>query len=417
MTNPTGMQETFITKIEVQEVRGIQDFTIPLSEQERKHLIITGKNGSGKTSLLEAMKGFLDLVIEEQMLGGLIVQTQTVRAAFSNALSDKADEQILKNLSDRLKERFMPFTEETGLFIQFSGLESLFENYIKGNALLAYFGAKRIAEQQIPTGISKIDFEGRYKMSDRIGPAFIQHLVNLQAEKSFANEDGDTAAAQRIDQWFANFENRLRDIFQAPELRLQFDRKNYNFNIHENGSAPYTFATLPDGYSAIMSVLSELILRMQTHGGDALDMEGIVLIDEIETHLHIELQKKILPFLTDFFPKIQFIVTTHSPFVISSVSNAVVCDLEKRIVTEDLSGYSYEAIVESYFDSDQYSQRLKEKLRRYEHLVLNGKLSAPETSELSDLQHYFDRVPLVFAPELEVKLQQIKLRRLTHKMH
>ena len=45
------------------------------------------------------------------------------------------------------------------------------------------------------------------------------------------------------------------------------------------------------------------------------DVQGIALVDEIETHLHIDLQKKILPFLTNFFPKIQFIVTTHSPFV------------------------------------------------------------------------------------------------------
>lgn len=41
----------------------------------------------------------------------------------------------------------------------------------------------------------------------------------------------------------------------------------------------------------------------------------LFLVDEIETHLHVDLQKKVLPFLISFFPKIQFIVTTHSPFV------------------------------------------------------------------------------------------------------
>lgn len=399
MTNSSGMQETFITKIEVQEVRGIRDFTIPLSESERKHLIITGKNGSGKTSLLEAMR---DLFVKLMDKGQPIELSPGV--TFASA-------------SDFIAARSLSHSGE-GLMVSLS--QPVWQT-ARANRdakfLCTYFGAQRIIKPNVPSGIHKIEFKPHYDVTERVGPSFIQHLANLQADKSFANEDGDTAAAQRIDQWFSNFENRLRDIFQAPELRLQFDRKNYNFNIYENGSAPYTFATLPDGYSAIMSVLSELILRMQAHGGDALDMEGIVLIDEIETHLHIELQKKILPFLTDFFPKIQFIVTTHSPFVISSVSNAVVCDLEKRIVTEDLSGYSYEAIVESYFDSDQYSQRLKEKLGRYEQLALNGKLSEPETSELSDLQRYFDRLPLVFAPELEVKLQQIKLQRLTHKTH
>lgn len=62
--------------------------------------------------------------------------------------------------------------------------------------------------------------------------------------------------------------------------------------------------------------------------------QGIVLIDELETHLHIELQKKILPFLTKFFPNIQFIVTTHSPYILNSISNAKAYDLEKHVELE-----------------------------------------------------------------------------------
>ncbi|MEA2012738.1 MAG: AAA family ATPase, partial [Verrucomicrobiota bacterium] len=87
---------------------------------------------------------------------------------------------------------------------------------------------------------------------------------------------------------------------------------------------------LSDGYSSLLAVLTELILRMEAHNASNYDMQGVVLIDEIETHLHVELQKKVLPFLVSFFPKIQFIVTTHSPFILSSLSNAVICDLEKK---------------------------------------------------------------------------------------
>lgn len=69
--------------------------------------------------------------------------------------------------------------------------------------------------------------------------------------------------------------------------------------------------------------------------------EGIVLIDEIETHLHLELQKEILPFLTKLYPNIQFIVSTHSPFILSSVDNAVVFDLEnKTLVPNGLANLS-----------------------------------------------------------------------------
>ena len=49
---------------------------------------------------------------------------------------------------------------------------------------------------------------------------------------------------------------------------------------------------------------------------DTSKISGIVLIDEIDLHLHIEFQKEILPLLLKIFPKIQFIITTHSPFFI-----------------------------------------------------------------------------------------------------
>jgi predicted ATP-binding protein involved in virulence len=101
---------------------------------------------------------------------------------------------------------------------------------------------------------------------------------------------------------------------------LEFNYKNYSFTINHNGNK-FGFNQLSDGYSAIIDFVSDLILKMQTP--DSLtrfyEKEGIVLIDEIETHLHIELQRLILPFLTKVFPNIQFIVTTHSPFVLSSI--------------------------------------------------------------------------------------------------
>ena len=123
-------------------------------------------------------------------------------------------------------------------------------------------------------------------------------------------------------------------------------------------------------------------MRMEAYKTKSYDVQGVVLIDEVETHLHVELQKKVLPFLISFFPKIQFIVTTHSLFVINSIENAVICDLEKRIVTEDLSGYSYDTIIESYFNADKYSDVLKEKLEDYERLVQKENKNKSETEKL-----------------------------------
>jgi predicted ATP-dependent endonuclease of OLD family len=199
-------------------------------------------------------------------------------------------------------------------------------------------------------------------------------------------------------------------LFSNNNAKLEFDRKNYNFLIREDGKEHYNLKQLSDGYSAILDIVTELIMRMEEHKTKSYDVQGVVLIDEIETHLHIDLQKKVLPFLTSFFPKIQFIVTTHSPFVISSIDNAVICDLEKQFITTDLSGYSYDTIIESYFDADKYSTELKRKINRYEVLLSKEDLSEVEKTELTSLKQYLNEIPKFISDELAVKLQQIKLK-------
>lgn len=151
------------------------------------------------------------------------------------------------------------------------------------------------------------------------------------------------------------------------------------------------------------------MLRMGIDPIKIYDVEGIVLIDEIETHLHIELQKKILPFLAKVFPKIQFIVTTHSPFVLSSISNSIIYDLEKGLVTEDLSQYSYEALVESYFDVDQYSERLKMQFTELKDLSNKKQLSEEEKENYLRLKNEISQASKLFSEELLVAYQNLQL--------
>ena len=121
------------------------------------------------------------------------------------------------------------------------------------------------------------------------------------------------------------------------------------------------------------------------------------------------LQKIIFAFRTDFFPRVQFIITTHSPFILSSVKDAVIYDLETKTLTTDLSDYSYETLVESYFDVDKYSSEVKERVAEYEVLCKKTKLSDDEFLRKNDLKTELHSLPKFGAPELEVKLQQIEL--------
>ena len=369
-------QDVFITAIHIRKVRHIDGFTIPLSETERKHLIITGKNGSGKTSLLLAINYFFE--------HHLAILKDTAGSIFKNP----AIGGIRVNLSEKYSEEF----------------------------LIVLFESKRTANLHIPQGISKIDFKKKYQSTEKINNKFIQYIVNLKAERSFAKDDNDNETVTKIDTWFLNFENSLKVLFETDNLQLIFDRKNYNFYIQIPNREPFTLAQLSDGYSAVITILTELILRMEANGNRNYEQQGIVLIDEIETHLHVALQKKVLPFLCGFFRNIQFIVTTHSPFVLSSISNAVICDLEKReVISEDLSGYSYSALVESYFDVDKYSAKLKKNLARFEYLSEKDNLNDDEQDEYDNLQEYFDNLPKFNAKELECKLQQIELKKLSRR--
>lgn len=136
------------------------------------------------------------------------------------------------------------------------------------------------------------------------------------------------------------------------------------------------------------------------------DLPGIVLIDEIELHLHIAWQKKVLPFLIKVFPNLQFIVATHSPFVVSSIESAVIYDLEKKIMVENLSSYSYECLVESLFGTTAFSDVIGNKYGRYRELVEKDALrSVSEDEELIELIKYCQTIPFFVAEDIILDFQ------------
>lgn len=368
------MEDIFLTKIIINKVRHLSGLEIPLSETERKHLILTGKNGSGKTSVLEALRSGIDWSNNSQPL-------------FDPPISFK-----------KWGDQYITFFYS----IPHAPSESI--NYV-----FYYSGAKRSSDFKKPKGPSKIDYQQNYQIDENAGVEFLQHMVNITFDRLMAKEENDQETALGIDKWYSNFEKALKDIFEEESLKLEFDKREYNFNIISQGKEKFDFNTLSQGYSAILNVVTNLMMRMEGKGAKVYDVQGIALIDEIETHLHIALQKKILPFLTKLFPRIQFIVTTHSPFVLNSISNAVVYDLEKQILVDDMSGYSSEAIVESYFDYDKYSAEVKGKLSDYEQLVKKEIRTSKEEEQMEELTDYFEELPMFKADELAIKVNQIKL--------
>ena len=418
------MEEIFVTKVRINKVLHLENLEIPLSDTERKHLILTGKNGSGKTSVLKGIVTFLDSTLAELAS----ITENELNQYVHNALSGmKLHEELQKDPTQwgrrgQLAMRVLPALKE----IEEKYPVQLFSNsdlYNKNDGFqssvsskkftIKYFEAKRNPNYNKPENIQKIDLES-LKQKSRSNQEFLNYLVQLRTEKAFAFEEGNNEKVKEIDAWFSKFEKVLKIIFDTPELTYTFERSgfSYNFKLHIPNRVPFDFMTLSDGYAAVLDIVTELIMWMESKASQIYNLQGIVLIDEIETHLHIDLQKKILPFLTAFFPKIQFIVTTHSPFVLNSIDNAVIYDLEKQIRVEDLSGYSVEGIIEGYFDNEKYSESIKKKINEYEELMEKDILNDSQKDRLYFLDQYLEELPDFMSPELQVKIQQIKLAKL-----
>lgn len=95
------------------------------------------------------------------------------------------------------------------------------------------------------------------------------------------------------------------------------------------------FSILNDGYKDVIGIVSDIAYRMailnSSLGREILNKApGIILIDEIEVHLHPKCQQNILRTLKKIFPKVQFIVTTHSPMVVSAAEKNEAIELIKN---------------------------------------------------------------------------------------
>jgi predicted ATP-binding protein involved in virulence len=349
----------YLKSINIKKIRHLKNLNISLEANEIKHLIITGKNGSGKTSILEAISKILFV-------------------PFNNISSNKGENDLLE--------------------IKFD--ENILK--IKDNFIFGYLKDYRKLDLAISNGPNKnlVNDENDDKTY-----LFVQYLVNMKTEGLFAKQDGNIQESNKIDSWFRLFEGFLKKIFEDENLVLKFDYKKYDFIIELADKKSFNIRNASAGYSAVLKIVAEIMFLMEL---DRLnyDKPGIVMIDELETHLHVTLQKMILPMLISFFPNIQFIITTHSPFIINSCKNCIVYDLEKQVQVEDLSAYSYESIIENYFDVDKYSNEIKDKIERYEFLIKKDTLNDNELSEKNDLKFYIEGL---IGEELVLKIKELQI--------
>ncbi|WP_029289112.1 AAA family ATPase [Pedobacter sp. R20-19] len=404
----------FLIAIKINKVLHLEDINIEIDSKEKKHLILTGKNGSGKTTLLKAIADILHNIDQDRSLSFLNIKKNIEQMETRlNSLRglQEYQNQILSDEQqiDRLKNQYHYHFGKIEL--TFTDIFSISKAINEGKFLLSFYGANRKTEVIVPKNPEKPNLTPVGIHQSKIGE-FLKFLIDLKIQEALARNENSIHEADNIKHWFENFTGLLGNIFEGEKVKLEFNYKDYSFKIKQ-GNKVFGFNELSDGYSAIIDIIADLILKMQKQGSlvRGYEMEGIVLIDEIETHLHLKLQRLILPMLTKIFPNLQFILTTHSPFILNSIENAIAYDLEKQLRLEDLTDYSYDALAEGYFKVEGESNFLKAKIVRFKELSEKKVKDAAEQEEYNNLDKEFSEMDeLLTSPNIKGQYLEIKLK-------
>ncbi len=446
----------------------------PEDDKPFKHLILTGKNGSGKSTTLRAIfrelinvragvkseqeyflenrKNGVDLSYEygkveldyvrsyHEVLDGedfLVVSMPAIRhfiveqsdsSLFSLPKILSIQQKFYSEVSIRGKEivrfrhsipRFETEKEEL--------LEEI-ENARNKLKVLREEGASGMDLLKIKNNIEGLKtqlVESRKRLEDRVfelellekkhntidpkislSSYFEKYLIFQRKERVNAILEEESELEKLLEKEFNRLENTLQKLFEVPELKLKYNRKEGEFfYVQFPDGRTATFNELADGYGSVLYMLAEIMLQqeafMQAHDLEE-EPSGIVLIDEVETHLHISLQEKILPTLTQLFPKMQFIVCTHSPQVLASLENANIYDFTtKELVREYIGGLSYDVLSKSHFGiSSEYSLKTTTLLNEAKSLLKKEEKSEQEVKRLKEISSIFNEI----SPELSHEL-------------
>ena len=137
---------------------------------------------------------------------------------------------------------------------------------------------------------------------------------------------------------------------------------------------------LSDGEKRVLILLIDITRRLITVAKinkvtEFLEGTGVVLIDEIEQHLHPKWQRRLLPTLTELFPNLQFVITTHSPQVLSYVPNGCAFSLENgKAYPQNTYGRDNEWILEAIMDDVNRPVEVKAKLDDYFEAIRHDKM-------------------------------------------
>lgn len=382
---------------------------------EGRNLLIVGGNGSGKTSFLEA----LFAAIQKHIIHGTITNIESHKSSIESVKDSLA--RYVSDETQRFKHQELLDYNEAALSAIFKPITITYNNPHKfildksqKTALISMFSASRkaaINSVSSATG-SKVDIN-TIEIDKNLSVNLEQHLVNLRVRSAISAQMGeDSERAEEINSWFKSLLINLQYLFEDESINLKFDADKLRFLIQQKGKVDYTFQTLSSGYLAIFDIYADLLMRTEYLNITPAELKGVVLIDEIDVHLHVSLQRKIFPFLSSSFPNIQFIVTTHSPFVVTSTDDALIYDLSTGSESNDMSMFSIEAVVEGLLGVPSVSRQLEETIKDLANITSSEKFKVTDAeSILNKLTPHIDSLDAESRMFYEIAINKVIKRK------
>ncbi len=358
--------------------------------------ILIGENGAGKTSVLDGLAIGLGAILT--YLPGVsgisfrktdIKQVENQKAPYTRVRVETQEGLIWDRTDrrDKSKSTTTQIPPPVGLqnlrkYLDTSILDPLNDSKRFELPMFSYYGVSRalldvpLRRRGFPKAHARFEaLEGALAADSRFKSAFVW----------FYNKENEEQRKQR----------ELKDFdFQLPELEAvrkaivsvfpgisdpHIILNPLKFVVKKDGET-LDIMQLSDGYKTLLSLVIDLAIRMALANPESikpLESEAVVLIDEIDLHLHPEWQRRVVGDLLRTFPKTQFLLTTHSPFIIEAVNNQLQRHHILDISTKDKEIMAIEAIspmdVKAYFIGENMETSLLDK----EIQLLDDKLIHP----------------------------------------
>jgi predicted ATP-dependent endonuclease of OLD family len=287
-----------LSRLEVFDFQGIKHLIIQDIPVNAQWIFLTGENGFGKTSLLRAIA--LGLVGDEY-----------------------ADQQYLthSNIYANGYNWNKPFLHSVKA-----------QQLAKNEFQIATYGASRFQLTNLdPTENNNGKLSKKtYSLFNNDGLLINIERILIEADraKSDGKEKNKLATFDRLKKIFLELLPQLADIkveyFEKERIPHRYQVRYYEKGEDGQIYEPVKLNDLAAGYRSILTMVGDMIIRLSEHPNNSLDdLQGIVLIDEIDAHLHPKYQYELPYLLSKVFPKIQFIASTHSPIPILSLPKSI----------------------------------------------------------------------------------------------